>query len=266
MLEAMPLSNSQKNEIETILSGMLTRKLSEYARETSVMPFLDRLMAPERVALFSFIQSVATSLGISIYEQMSKICAGPNSQEVENHVRIGGTLNDAQNAGIKRIVGELRREVRRPNKSAETREILSISARGGVYEKNNDIVDFKMKRDGEEYYFELKTAKPNIGNFVSYKEELLQWVARKQKPVHTYLVFPYNPYAPEPYQRFTQLNMIDEKHELLVGKDYWDFLGGFGTYEELLAIFDRVGKNYKDRIAKKMDEIGSTRKSMTSES
>jgi hypothetical protein len=238
---------------------MLDTKLIEYRRETNAMPFLDRLMGPERVAMFSFIHSVATSLGTSIYEQMSKICAEPSSQKVLNHIQIGGTLNDAQNAKISDILNELRSGKRKPDKVTETKEILQIDPRGGKEVKRNAIVDFYMVRNGEEYFFELKTVKPNIGNFAEIKEKLLQWIARKQSSVNTMLAFPYNPYEPRPYRRFTQQNMIDEVNELLVGRDYWDFLSGKGTYDELLKIFNDVGQEFEIKISEKIGTLKEKR-------
>ncbi|MFN7088289.1 MAG: TdeIII family type II restriction endonuclease, partial [Candidatus Paceibacteria bacterium] len=43
--------------------------------------------------------------------------------------------------------------------------------------------------------------------------------------------------------------------EFLIGKEYWDFLGGENTFEELLALFDRVGKKFKERIKAKIQEV-----------
>lgn len=182
------------------------------------MPFLDRLIqSPEHVAAYSLVHSIATTLGQSIYEQVSLILARPSAELAKTHVDIGGTLNSLQNAKIVEIVDDLRNGRRKANKKNEVNEILSIDSAGGKHEKRNAQVDFFMKRDGEEFYFEIKTVKPNIGNFAEAKEKLLQWVARKQRPVQTILAFPYNPYEPEPYARFTQQGMIDVEQELLVG-------------------------------------------------
>jgi type II restriction enzyme len=42
--------------------------------------------------------------------------------------------------------------------------------------------------------------------------------------------------------------MIDLKNQILVGKEFWDFLGGAGTYELLLKIFEQVGIELKTEI------------------
>jgi len=49
--------------------------------------------------------------------------------------------------------------------------------------------------------------------------------------------------------------LLEHRKELLVGKEYWDFLEGENTYEELLEIFDQVGKFYKEKILEKIKEV-----------
>ena len=39
----------------------------------------------------------------------------------------------------------------------------------------------------------------------------------------------------------TSAKMLDGKNDLLVAKDFLDFLGGENTYEELLDVFEQVG-------------------------
>ena len=226
------------------------------------MPFLDRLIqSPEHVASYSLVHSIATTLGQSIYEQVSLILSRPSAEVAKTHVDIGGTLNALQNAKIIEIVDDLRNGRRKVNKEKEVKEVLSVSSVGGKKEKRNAQVDFFMKRAGKEFFFEIKTVKPNIGNFAEAKEKLLQWVARKQRPVETILAFPYNPYEPEPYARFTQQGMIDVQRELLVGPAYWNFVAGEAVYDDLLDVFDQVGADFRKRILSKFEEIASEKAS-----
>ena len=112
-----------------------------------------------------------------------------------------------------------------------------------------------MKRDGQEHYFEIKTVKPNIDVFEKSKTKLLEWVARRRMPVNVYLAFPYNPYHPEPYSRFTEVGMMDAPHDFLVGEEYWNFIGGENTFSDLLDTFDQVGKTFKEKLEFKFKEI-----------
>ncbi|GIW66510.1 MAG: TdeIII family type II restriction endonuclease [Candidatus Parcubacteria bacterium] len=257
----MALSNDQKEKIKNLLRTKIQSKLNRYARESTYMPFLVRLIQDEeKVAAYSFIHSVATMLGMSIYEEIAKIVTEPLSEEVGVKIDIGGTLSDEQLKVIEKIVSELRDGKRQANKEEETKEVLKASSVKGKSYKKDRIADFFMKRNGKEYYFEIKTVKPNIDVFTISKIKLLQWIARKQKPIITILAFPYNPYHPQPYTRFTEQGVIDKEKELLVGKEFWDFLGDDGTYEELLNVFDEVGREFKEKLLQKIKEVAEKQK------
>ena len=78
----MALSDLQKEKISTLLEKKIEDKLKRYARETSSMPFLTRLIQDsEKVAAYSFIHSIATTLGMSIYEDVSKIIAEESADD-----------------------------------------------------------------------------------------------------------------------------------------------------------------------------------------
>jgi len=48
---------------------------------------------------------------------------------------------------------------------------------------------------------------------------------------------------------------LDEQKELYVAEKFWELLGGKGTYEEVLEIFDEFGKEFKERIQNKIKEV-----------
>lgn len=100
--------------------------------------------------------------------------------------------------------------------------------------------------DGKVILFDLKTAKPNIINFKDFKRTLLEWVViyLTQNPsvnIQSYIAIPSNPYEPKPYERWTIKGMLDLESELLVGEEFWNFLGGDGAYETLLDCFQNAG-------------------------
>lgn len=252
----MALSKNQRLEIETLLRKKLDSKLKNYGRETSSMPFLARLIQDaEKIAAYSFIHSLATSLGMSIYEDVSKIIAKETSEECFTKYGVGGVISEAQHTTIGNIVAGLRIQSRKADIQREIEEVLAASSTDGVFLKSGNIADFYMKRKGEEYFFEIKTVKPNIDVFEKSKIKLLEWVARMRKPVHVFLAFPYNPYHPEPYARFTEVGMMDPTNDFLVGNEYWNFLGGENTFDQLLETFDQIGKEYKEKLNKKFKEI-----------
>ena len=109
--------------------------------------------------------------------------------------------------------------------------------------------------------FEIKTVKPNVDVFTKSKTKLLEWVARRRSPIKVFLAFPYNPYHPQPYERFTEQGVLDRGEEFLIGQEYWDFLGGNNTFKELLTLFDAVGKKFKEKIKSKIKEVARNKMS-----
>lgn len=252
----MSLFDTQRKKIKKLLTDKIEKKLKTYDRETTSMPFLARIIQDnEKVAAYSFMHSITTMLGMSIYENVSVIIASEHCEECYRKYGVGGVISKQQKNIISKIVRELRNKERIANIEKEKQEILSASSQSAKFQKSGNVADFYMKQNGKEHYFEIKTVKPNIDIFEKNKAKLLEWIARKRKDINVYLVFPYNPYHPEPYSRFTEVGLMDHPNDFLIGEEYWDFIGGEGTFKDLLAVFDDVGNSYKDKLDQKFKQI-----------
>lgn len=252
----MALSINQKSKIYNLLSEKIEKKIKSYGRETISMPFLARLIQDsEKIAAYSFMHSISTSLGLSIYEDVSIIIASENSDECFRNFGVGGVISPMQSTVIKQIITNLRNGSTKANIEKEKHLVLNATTEGGKFQKSGNIADFYMKRYTKEYFFEIKTVKPNIDIFEKSKTKLLEWVARRRTDIDVFLVFPYNPYHPKPYDRFTMVGMMDHPNDFLIGSEYWDFLGGPDTFIELLNVFDEVGMKYKNLLRNKFKEI-----------
>ena len=69
----MPLTSKQSTQIENYLTKVINDKLKNYEPETHFMPFHHRLLGKDRYVMFSFIQSMNTTFGMSIFEQVGEI-------------------------------------------------------------------------------------------------------------------------------------------------------------------------------------------------
>jgi len=250
----MTLNKEQVEKIKALLKSKINDKLTKYVRETTSMPFLVKLMQDsEKVASYSFIHSLATTLGMSVYEKISEIIASTSYDEVKTGYDVEGEISNEENATISQILQEIKTKTRESNKEEEIKEILKSNSNNG--RKIKIRADLFLKKGDEEFYIEIKTAKPNIDVFVKSKQKLLEWIALRNKKVNTILAIPYNPYHPEPYSRFTMQGYLDEEKELYVAERFWELLGGEGTYKEILDIFDEIGKEFKEKIHGKIKEV-----------
>ena len=141
-----------------------------------------------------------------------------------------------------------------PDKAGEIERIRAVCRAGEMIKVKPTKIDvFVRGKDGELFLFDIKTAKPNAGGFKEFKRTLLEWVAAvladtPDARVNSLIAIPYNPYAPEPYNRWTMRGMLDLPNELKVAEEFWDFLGGAGAYNDLLDIFERVGIELRSEI------------------
>jgi hypothetical protein len=53
--------------------------------------------------------------------------------------------------------------------------------------------------------------------------------------------------------------MMDTPNDFLVGKEYWDLVGGKDAYEELLGLVDNAGKKFRSDIQNKIKEVAETK-------
>lgn len=243
----MALSESIKREILNTIIECLRNKFSSYKPETQSMPFHYRLLGRDRMALFSFIHSLNTTFGMSIFEPVAVILAKVKFPYAEKQYNIGDKISDDSQRVIQSILNELSTPGSKSNKKDEINEIRKVCQNGKPHKVKPTKVDLLVKdNSGKIYLFDLKTVKPNISEFKGYKRTLLEWIAiylykDKDAEINSYIAIPYNPYEPQPYQRWTLKGLFDLDNEILVGKEFWDFLGGDGTYEDLLNCFEQAG-------------------------
>ncbi|GMO21321.1 MAG: TdeIII family type II restriction endonuclease [Termitinemataceae bacterium] len=241
----MSLTNSQKTYIQQVITTCLRNKFQNYSPESSNMPFHYRLLGKDRMALYSFIQSLCTTFGASIFEPVAIALAKERFVKVESQYVVGNSIYSDCQQSVQSIINALTVNPK-PNKTSELKTLRN-SLHGKMNKLKPAKVDLFVQSDtGEQFLFDLKTAKPNKGDFQKYKQTLLEWAGivlsqDKNAQVNTLIAIPYNPYEPEPYQRWTMAGMLDLSNELKVADEFWNFLGGEGAYTELLDCFEQVG-------------------------
>jgi type II restriction enzyme len=251
----MALRKEQVKIIETVIKESLRKKFQSYKPETSNMPFHFRLLGRDRMALFSFIQSLNTTFGTSIFEPVAETMASLKFPFAQKQYAVGNTISEQAQSEIQRIMNELTIG-NSPNKIDEIARIRKVCTKGSMNQLKTVKVDLFVKsNEGAVHLFDLKTAKPNISNFKDFKRTLLEWIAiflanNPDADINSYIAIPYNPYEPKPYERWTLKGMLDLDRELKVAAEFWDFLGGDGAYLELLDCFERAGIELRPEIDK----------------
>ncbi len=218
------------------------------------MPFHTRLLGTDRLALYSFIHSLNTNFGTSVFEPVAIALAASNFADAKAQMKSGEYISAGAFQVIQTIMTDLTAAQGTPDKAAEIERIRAVCRAGEMIKVKPTRIDvFVEAESGELFLFDIKTAKPNAGNFKEFKRTLLEWVAAvlaetPDAQVNTLIAIPYNPYAPEPYNRWTMRGMLDLPNELKVAEEFWDFLGGAAAYNDLLDCFERVGIELRGEI------------------
>jgi len=198
------------------------------------------------------MQSLLTTFGTSIFEPVAAALAKTQFAKVETQYVVGNSIFGDCQQKVQAIINQLTINPK-PNKIEEL-ELLKQSLSGTVNKLKSSKVDlFVENANGEQFMFDLKTVKPNKGEFQKYKQTLLEWASiayttNKNAKIHTLIAIPYNPYEPQPYQFWTLAGMLDLEKELMVAERFWDFLGGKGAYIELLDCFEKAGMELRPEI------------------
>ena len=249
----MSLSKEQIHSVEATIRESLRKKFQTYKPESQNMPFHYRLLGQDRMALYSFIQSLNTTFGTSIFEPVAVTLARTRFRHAQSQYVAGNTISETAQRVIQDIINELSTG-KDTHKRHEIQRIRQVCQDGKMNTLRTVKIDvFVEDHHGKIFLCDLKTAKPNISNFKDFKRTLLEWCAimlakNPDADIHSLIAIPYNPYEPKPYERWTLKGMLDFDEELKVAEEFWDFLGGSGAYQELLDCFERVGMELRPEI------------------
>jgi len=249
------MSNCDQRKIELVnrIKDCLRQKFQNYKPETVNMPFHYRLLGKDRMALYSFIQSLNTTFGTSIYEPVAKELARV-VLKLPKFTLIRRLLSHPLHIKNPGIIDKITTAEQDPNSLDEMKQISSVCKDGTPNVVRLRKYDVYLKSSsGKKYCIDIKTVKPNIGGVEDHKRMLLSWAASEmyQDPevdIQPIIGIPYNPYEPEPYNRWTMRGIFDLSHEVKVANDLWDFIGGEGSYNLLLDSFEQAGIELRPEI------------------
>ena len=241
----MAISPENKVKIIQLIEDEFSKKLQNYREDKqSRKPFQERLFSEEHLKIVHIVHSIITTFGTTVFEPIAEIVAEDRFKVVEKQKLIGTTISQDAHNTVNRLINELITNRREVDIYYEIEEIRKVSNANNQVEITPSLVDIYVEdHENNIYLFEFKTPKPNKDQYQKIKNNILQWIAlvfnnNSNAKVNTYVGIPYNPSLDKQYNFWTSKNMIDKDNELMVGKELWDFLGGDGTYEDLLRCFE----------------------------
>jgi hypothetical protein len=246
------LNPATKRAIEALLNELVDWLLDRYssaATQLDVLATVGKKQKPFVVGLFPAVvkasqieRSLSTKLGDTMQECAKLVAVGAGFHAETEYV-VKGTVSQPALDYIRQLVrrGRASSSGPGPDIRAEMTTLQGLLTTGGLF--SHEVKMDLFVRDGtDEYFFDLKTPAPNSDQPRDMKDRLMQArVLRRGASVGAYAVFYYNPNGTAgPYTQGAAY--LDYKGgEVLVGRTFWDLLGGSGTYEEVVKVFSDVG-------------------------
>jgi hypothetical protein len=212
---------------------------------------LEGLVAPFHDALVPGIRllnerSFSTRLG-NLHERVGTVIAAEAHADVQQGLDLTGTIPVLSREFITQRIAQLERRQASPDALYERDQIRAHF--GNEVQAGTRIDLWVRTHSGAQHFFEIKSGKPNKGQCIEVKERLLTAFAiRRDVDSYWWWAVPYSPYGSASYAHNYALPFFDFLNEVKMGRQFWDFLGGAGTFEQLLAVYENVGEEFAPEI------------------
>lgn len=255
--------------VSTMMERTMIRVLEEdpfISEEHHAMKPLYAALVPDEVFKGSHFERRFVTLFGKLWESLAKVVA----LETHGHCIMGYTITG--NIGSERLrrIQEILNRLGSSEKSGQrqkpnwNQEIAYILKGGGEpipVSVTCDIFIFSQIT-GESYAFELKGPLPNSDQTKVSKEKIFKLLSMEPPQVKgAYFALPYNPHGQKKDYSwgFTRRWFnVQEDEVVLIGDEFWDMIGGVGTYENFIKEINIIGKKYKERILREFLGLDST--------
>lgn len=248
-------------EIKNIISTMMDRVMENVlqkdpfiAEEHRAKKPLYAALVPDEIFKGSHFERRFTTPFGKVWEKLAKSA----SETSFDKVAMGYTIHGQVPAERLRRIQEILNKLEHPEKEKQrispnwNKEISYILEGEGELIPVQVVCDIYVEKNNEKYAFELKAPLPNSDQTKVSKEKILKLYSMTDKPISgAYYALPYNPYGKKEDYNWTfparWFNMKEDK-VVLIGDEFWDFIGGKGTYQLFISEINKIGKEYRQRI------------------
>ncbi|WP_187143604.1 TdeIII family type II restriction endonuclease [Cronobacter sakazakii] len=241
------------HKVQQEFISCVERTLRRLQQEATVMPFHSALLSKEAVFWSRFERSFSTSFGQSVIERISAyIAESSGAADVQTQKVTFVHLDHNQLMKIEHHISQLRLRGSGaiPNWNEDYNNLLQTALSGNTDEVRV-ISDLYYFRNGRYNYFSIKTVKPNIDQTAEAKRDLLK-LKINDPNCNAYFGLYYNPFGEERelYNWTPPMRLFNFHTDpcILIGRDYWDTIGGEGTYETVLEIASSVSADLQEQI------------------
>ncbi len=192
-----------------------------------------------------------------VWEKLALVAAQHTHGHCEKGYPIQGTVGAERLRRIQEVLNRLEHGHSGDTKKSPdwNTELAYILAGNGLAVPVTVICDIYVRsaRSGKRYAFELKGPLPNSDQTKVSKEKMFKLLAMEPVQIDSaFYALPYNPYGSNKaaYQWAFPMRWFDMRNDgcVLIGSEFWDFIGGAGTYLHFVREVNQLGKAYRERI------------------
>lgn len=250
--------------ISEVIATMMDRVLQKVLVDDPFLPDHHHAAKPLYAALVPdeifkgshFERRFVTPFG-TVWEQLAMVVAKEMHGNCYKGMTIQGTIKKERLRRIQEVLNQLEHTTRtnktrtQPDWNAELAYVL---AGGGALVPCPVTCDLFIDSatTGQKYAFELKAPLPNSDQTKVSKEKMLKLLAMTPRQTDfAYYALVYNPYGKrKDYAWSFPGRWFDMKKDpaVLIGEEFWDLIGGKGTYTTFINEVNKLGAGYKEII------------------
>ncbi|MEE9326175.1 MAG: TdeIII family type II restriction endonuclease [Cocleimonas sp.] len=252
--------------IKSVISDLMDRVMDRVLvtdpfieeKHRSSKPLYAALVPDEIFKGSHFERRFVTPFG-GVWEKLAHVVA----IEAHGHCTKGHTISGTVGSESLRRIQEVLNKLEHKNKKGSARtkpdwttELDYIKRGGGEPIPTTVVCDIFVdsKTTGKKYAFELKAPLPNSDQTKVSKEKMFKLLAMEPKEVdYAFYALPYNPYGKKKDYNWSfplrWFNMHEDE-SVLIGDEFWELIGGKGTYKNFIKEVNSLGTGYRERIYK----------------
>jgi Type II restriction endonuclease, TdeIII len=256
--------------IKEVVSSMMNRVMDNVLIKDPFVKEKHRASKPLYAALVPdeifkgshFERRFVTPFG-NVWEKLAQVVA----MEAHGSCLMGHTIDGVVGSESLRRIQEVLNQLEHSKKGDEKikpdwdKELKYIKKGGGEPIPVSVVCDIFIHNEetNTKYAFELKAPMPNSDQTKVSKEKMFKLLAMKPKKVdHAFFALPYNPYGKkEDYAWTFPRRWFDMQRDksVLIGDEFWELIGGEGTYNNFIKEVNLIGKEYRERIYREFLEM-----------
>jgi len=220
--------------------------------ERLLRPFHAAIIPSELRRISAFERGFSTSLGTT-FEECARLIALEHHQDAQRNYTLTGyvslnAINEIEHqVALFERAAEGSASARKPDFEHMISAVLKARRTDDLEPRRARADLYILSQDGTEYFFEVKSPDPNKGQCLEVTQRLLRFHLLRGHPrpaVRAYFAMAYNPYGPrrDDYKWSFARNYMPFEQAVLIGHEFWDIVGGPTAYEELLAIYQEMGR------------------------